>query len=94
MKKVDIDQIIRDIIQRYEAYGTEKSEIIQRAYEYARKAHEKHTRKSGEPYIYHPVAVADELMVIEPDMTTIVAALLHDTISDGTATLNEIESIF
>lgn len=94
MKKVDIDEIIRDIIQRYETYGIEKSEIIQRAYEYARKAHEKHTRKSGDPYIYHPVAVAEELMIIEPDMTTIVAALLHDTISDGTATLDEIETLF
>lgn len=94
MKKVDTDAIVHDVIQRYEVYGNEGSEVIQRAYEYARKAHEKHTRKSGEPYIYHPVAVAQELMTIEPDITTIVASLLHDTISDGTATLDEIETIF
>lgn len=46
MKNIDTDAIIRDIIQRYEQYGHEGSEVIQRAYEYARKAHEKHTRKS------------------------------------------------
>lgn len=46
MKKVDTDGLVRDIIQRYETYGSEGSETIQRAYEYARKAHEKHTRKS------------------------------------------------
>ena len=46
MKKVDTDAIIQDIIQRYEQYGKEESGIIQRAYEYARKAHEKNTRKS------------------------------------------------
>ena len=94
MKIIDTDAIVRDIIQRYETYGTEDSHIIQRAYEYARKSHENHTRKSGEPYIYHPVAVVQELLTIDPDMTTIVAALLHDTISDGTATLSEIERLF
>jgi len=82
MKKVDTDAIIQDIIQRYEQYGKEESVLIQRAYEYARKAHEKHFRKSGEPYIYHPVATAQELLIIEPDITTLIAALLHDTISD------------
>lgn len=46
MKKVDTDAIIQDIIQRYEQYGKEESVLIQRAYEYARKAHEKHFRKS------------------------------------------------
>lgn len=94
MKKVDTDAIIHDIIQRYEQYGREESGVIQRAYEYARKAHEKHTRKSGEPYINHPVAVAQELVVIEPDSTTLVAALLHDTVSDGSGTLPEIEELF
>jgi GTP diphosphokinase / guanosine-3',5'-bis(diphosphate) 3'-diphosphatase len=94
MKKVDTDAIIQDIIQRYEQYGKEDSGVIQRAYEYARKAHEKHTRKSWEPYIYHPVAVTQELMVIEPDSITIVAALLHDTVSDGSGTLPEIETLF
>jgi len=94
MKKVDTDGLVRDIIQRYETYGTEESNIIQRAYEYARKAHENHTRKSGEPYIYHPVAVAQELLIIEPDITTIVAAILHDTISDGTGKLSEIRELF
>lgn len=94
IKTLDTDAIIQDIIQRYEQYGHEGSEVIQRAYEYARKAHEKHTRKSWEPYIYHPVATAQELLNIEPDITTLIAALLHDTISDWDGNLEEIEKLF
>jgi len=94
MKKIDTDEVMRGIIQQYEKYGKEDSAPIQQAYEYARKAHEKNFRKSGEPYISHPVSVTQELMIIEPDITTIVASLLHDTISDGNGTLGEIEKLF
>lgn len=94
MKNVSLDAIIRDIIQQYEKYGKEDSSLIQKAYVYARKAHEKHFRKSGDPYISHPVVVAQELMIIEPDVTTIISALLHDTISDWEGNLREIEQLF
>lgn len=52
------------------------------------------TRKSGEPYIDHPLSAAQELMVIEPDLITLVATIVHDTVSDGTGTLDEIEQNF
>lgn len=94
MKCVDNDALIRDIIQQYDAYGKEESFEIQKAYEYAKKAHEKLQRKSGEPYINHPVSVTKELMVIEPDLTTIVASLLHDSVSDGVGAFEEIERLF
>lgn len=94
MKTVDTQATIRDIIQRYKLYGKEDSDTIQRAYEYAKKSHGNHVRKSGDPYINHPVSATLELMVIEPDMTTIVATLLHDSVSDGGGALPEIETLF
>jgi GTP pyrophosphokinase len=68
--------------------------MISRAYEFAKEAHKGVKRKSGEPYIIHPVGAAHELMVIEPDLTSILAALVHDTVSDGTATFADIEKNF
>jgi len=57
--------------------------LIERAFEYAKKLHEGQTRLSGDPYITHPVAVAEVLADIEQDHVTIAAALLHDVIEDG-----------
>lgn len=74
-----------------------KPEEIQRlkvAYDFAEKAHEGQYRKSGEPYIYHPVAVAEILLKLEMDVTTLVAALLHDVVEDTGVTLEEIEENF
>ena len=55
---------------------------IFRAYEVARIAHEGQLRKSGEPYITHPVAVAEILANLGLNPATIIAALLHDTVED------------
>jgi len=93
MKSVDNAKIISGIQKLYSVYG-EDDDSIQKAYEYAQKSHQWHLRKSGESYINHPVATAQELMIIEPDLTTIIAALLHDTVSDGSGTLEEIEQMF
>lgn len=93
-KIIDIDAVIHDIITQYKTYGTEGIEGIQKAYEYAKKSHKDHTRKSGEPYIIHPVSSTRELMVIKPDIVTIVSTLLHDSVSDGDGNLDEIEKIF
>lgn len=94
VKTLNTDLLIQKIIQRYNEYGKEDSSSIELAYKYAQKAHQKHFRKSGDPYIYHPVAVIQELMIIEPDVTTIVSAFLHDTISDWEGNLVEIKKIF
>lgn len=92
--KKDIDAAIVEIIAQYEIYGKEGSEKIQKAYEYAKKCHTGVTRKSGDPYIVHPVFATQELMSIEPDMTTIISTLLHDTVSDGSGGFDEIETLF
>jgi len=63
-------------------------------YELARSAHNRQRRKSGEPYITHPIAVADIAMTQEADEQTIHACLLHDVVEDTPITLEEIEAKF
>ncbi|WP_297452041.1 bifunctional (p)ppGpp synthetase/guanosine-3',5'-bis(diphosphate) 3'-pyrophosphohydrolase [uncultured Corynebacterium sp.] len=68
--------------------------VLQRAYDTAERLHEGVYRKSGEPYITHPLAVATIAAEIGMDTTTLVAALLHDTVEDTDYTLEELESDF
>ncbi len=57
--------------------------LIEKAFEYAKQLHEGQSRLSGEPFIIHPLAVAELLADIEQDQVTIAAGLLHDVIEDG-----------
>ena len=68
--------------------------IVERAYLVAEQAHEGQKRKSGEPYITHPIAVAQILADIGIGPTTIAAALLHDTVEDTTYTLAMLQKDF
>jgi GTP pyrophosphokinase len=68
--------------------------LLRRAYSIAEQMHRGQTRKSGEPYITHPLAVAQILANLGMDTTTLVAALLHDTVEDTTYTLQALESDF
>ncbi|MDT7043873.1 bifunctional (p)ppGpp synthetase/guanosine-3',5'-bis(diphosphate) 3'-pyrophosphohydrolase [Candidatus Nitronereus thalassa] len=87
----EIDQLIQQV-QGYhpEADGA----VIRRAYEFSAKAHEGQTRRSGEPYLRHPLAVAGILTFLKLDVTAIVAALLHDTLEDTVATQEELRAQF
>ncbi|QQS58945.1 bifunctional (p)ppGpp synthetase/guanosine-3',5'-bis(diphosphate) 3'-pyrophosphohydrolase [Candidatus Peregrinibacteria bacterium] len=67
---------------------------IEGAYQLAEKVHHGQKRKTGEPYLSHPVAVAQSLFDIGADEETIIAALLHDTIEDTILTVQEISSQF
>src|SRR5262245_28635900 len=67
---------------------------ITQAYEYSAKAHQGQTRRNGDPYISHPVAVAEILASLHLDSGSIKAALLHDTVEDTAATLPEIQERF
>ena len=73
----------------------EETKIIRKAFNVAAKAHQSMRRKSGEPYIFHPLAVAricaDEIGL---GPTSIVCALLHDTVEDTNITLNDITGYF
>lgn len=68
--------------------------FIKRAYEYARDAHSEQFRKSGEPYIIHPIQVAGILVSLEMDATTISAGFLHDVVEDTEVSKEDLENQF
>lgn len=76
------------------AYSAEDAAAIERAFEFAFKAHSGQRRKSGEPYIIHPVAVADILIGFGMDAQSVEAALLHDTVEDTPVTEDDIKKNF
>lgn len=67
---------------------------LERAFTAAEKAHSGQLRKSGEPYITHPVAVAQILIDLGMDLATIMAALLHDTVEDTSYSIEQIKAEF
>ena len=68
--------------------------VIIKAYEIARKLHDGQFRKSGEPYIIHPLNVAYILASVNADTDTICAGLLHDTLEDTDITKEELKELF
>lgn len=87
----EIDQLVEQV----QSYHPEADEgIIRRAYEFSKNAHEGQTRRSGEPFFQHPLAVAGILTFLKLDVTAIVAALLHDTLEDTVATQDELREQF
>jgi GTP diphosphokinase / guanosine-3',5'-bis(diphosphate) 3'-diphosphatase len=68
--------------------------LVRRGYAVAERMHRGQIRKSGEPYITHPLAVAHILAALGMDTTTLVAALLHDTVEDTSYTLPELRNDF
>ncbi|MBX3350329.1 MAG: bifunctional (p)ppGpp synthetase/guanosine-3',5'-bis(diphosphate) 3'-pyrophosphohydrolase [Nitrospira sp.] len=86
-----IDQLL-DRVQSYQPDAD--LGMVRKAYEFSAKAHEGQTRRSGEPYVKHPVAVAGVLTSLKTDVTAIVAGLLHDTLEDTVATAGELEREF
>lgn len=67
---------------------------IHKAYEFASKAHSHQKRRSGEPYITHPLAVANIVTNLKLDTASVVAAILHDTVEDTSASIEDIEATF
>ena len=86
---------IQEILDKVSAHNPDADlELIQKAYVYAATAHAGQTRLSGEPYLSHPLAVADTLAEMGFDESTVVAGLLHDTVEDTKATLEELDENF
>lgn len=75
-------------------YGEEQTAVLDAALSYATRMHDGQLRASGEPYIIHPIAVANLLLDIGMDHSTVAAALLHDCIEDTCSTKEEITSLF
>jgi len=75
-------------------YSADELSMIERAITIATTAHEGQTRKSGEPYIIHPLAVANILVEWRMDIESVVAGILHDTVEDTDLSLERIEHEF
>ena len=93
--KLEIDNI-SELISAVKEYINDEEEIkrIKKAYDYASVIHKNDIRLSGEVYMHHPLNVAYILTKLNADIDTICAALLHDTVYIGNATMEDIESKF
>ncbi|MBL8956264.1 MAG: bifunctional (p)ppGpp synthetase/guanosine-3',5'-bis(diphosphate) 3'-pyrophosphohydrolase, partial [Myxococcaceae bacterium] len=86
---------LNDILQRVASYHPDPDlDIIKKAYVYSAKVHQGQVRKSGEPYLVHPLEVAGLLAQLKLDEASIVSGLLHDTIEDTLATPEEVKDLF
>jgi len=86
---------LNDILERVAQYRPDADlDLIKKAYVYSAKVHQGQVRKSGEPYLIHPLEVAGLLAELKLDEASIVAGLLHDTIEDTLATPAEIRELF
>ena len=91
----DPDAMYQDLISRVRRYHpSDDITMIEKAYNLAHNAHEGQLRKSGEPYIIHPLSVAIILADLEMDKETIAAGLLHDVVEDTIFTIEKIEEQF
>jgi GTP pyrophosphokinase/guanosine-3',5'-bis(diphosphate) 3'-pyrophosphohydrolase len=88
---IDVEDLVA-LVRNYNPRT--QADLIRAAYAYAAQMHDGQTRKSGEPYFTHPVAVAAILTELHLDDATIVTALLHDTIEDTKSTYAEIARRF
>lgn len=86
---------LNDLKAKVKSYLPEADlSLIEKTYEFAELKHRGHKRLSGDPYITHPLAVAEILADLEQDVPTIAAALLHDTVEDAGVTFAELSSLF
>ena len=74
---------VKDILQKMSGASKEDLAFVEKAYNFAEKAHKEHKRFSGEPYVVHPVATARELAKLGMSAKTVAAGLLHDTVEDA-----------
>ena len=101
--KIDVEEEKKEILRRYRGLlraaknsrTREERKAIRKAFDLALELHSQQRRKSGEPYIYHPISVAKVVAgELGLDTTSIVCALLHDTVEDTNLTLDEVENGF
>jgi guanosine-3',5'-bis(diphosphate) 3'-pyrophosphohydrolase len=84
--------ILLDKVREY--LPPEKVSLVQAAYEFAARAHQGQVRKSGAPFVEHPLAVAVTLAELQLDAATLAAALLHDVVEDSGVPVEEVKSKF
>ncbi len=91
MNTVSLNTILEEIKTRnpHANFG-----VVERAWNFAKKAHQGQKRESGDPYVVHPLSTAHTLSQMNLDEATITAALLHDVVDDTAVTIEEIEGEF
>ena len=92
--EVDLPRWLKECLIDRSSSSEPDVDLICRAFNFAYELHEGQTRKSGEPYIAHPIAVASLLRDLGGDSVTIAAGFLHDVVEDTDVTSEEIESMF
>ena len=89
------EQLYLELIEKIKTYHpSDDFSMIEKAYQLANGAHKDQKRKSGEPYIIHPLKVAYILAELELDMESIVAGILHDIIEDTEYSYEDISNMF
>lgn len=89
------DKELQEILDKIKEYAPNTdTTLVEKAYYLAKSAHDGVLRKSGEPYIIHPIAVANILVEMQLDIETISAGLLHDVIEDTDYTYDDIKEMF
>ncbi len=86
---------LSDILGKVESYHPAADlDLIKKAYVFAAKAHDGQMRKSGDPYVVHPLSVASIIADLRLDVPSVCAGLLHDCVEDTSATVDELQQIF
>jgi len=90
-KQISVDVLIKRLRSYTQKVDTE---LLKKAYAFADKAHQGQQRKSGEPYLFHPIEVALILCELKLDLQSVVAGLLHDVVEDTTFTTDNLKKEF
>jgi GTP diphosphokinase / guanosine-3',5'-bis(diphosphate) 3'-diphosphatase len=86
---------LEELIRRVQLYNPQADVmLIRRAYDYSARMHSEQKRKSGEPYVIHPLNVALIIVQLRLDVASIVTGLLHDVVEDTRASLDEVQGLF
>ncbi|MEK7680246.1 MAG: HD domain-containing protein, partial [Deltaproteobacteria bacterium] len=86
---------LEEIIEKVASYNSSAdTEVIKRAYVFSGVVHQGQTRLSGEPYLTHPLEVADILTGLKMDAQCVATGLLHDTVEDTFTTIEKIDELF
>lgn len=95
VQAVDVDAMFADLMARVKEYNPNANfDTLREAFRVANAAHSTQTRRSGEPYIVHPIEVARILTTLKMDTASVAAALLHDTVEDTALTIEQTRDMF
>ncbi len=86
-----LDQILSEVASYFPSADLP---LVRRAYQFAAQAHDGQTRKSGDPYVTHPLAVAQIIAELKLDVASVCAGLLHDCVEDTSATIEQLSELF